>query len=1338
MVNSSSFQEKIITHYFFKDPISNNIYISVDNFNYQPLNGKFNTDLYLLKNHQEKIDTILFLDDLKLKVSLLDILFSRNMFFDKIEIDSPKLFVSDVSKKNTYSIHSLFSFFSKLEKDIFLSDLKISNIDFQFKNELFDSIDIEFNSLSFNQNQFTVDQFSIRRDSSFLNISAFLQEDTIDFSIDTFYIDFTDEIFISSFLNSYLSDSINSVSGFSDCVITEDSLNSQSKLDFGNSELNFDFSYLNDSVFLELLPTIVFLNDFDRDVIGFVSKYIDSLNVKGNLTIPEYKVFDFYTHAPFFKSSGSFQFDFGEINYNLHTDSLQRNSNLSLNFIDFDLGRLLDEKSVGSVNMLVESSFEDQRLNTVFLQIDDLFIDNYVYNNISIQSTQCQVQDELSFKVLVNDQNLDMDFDIDFVHIEDNNLASVWKSKILGKINEVNLKELGFKVNHSLNFISTNFLIDIPSSKEKKSIINLSNFYYEKDLKNFNIDYVNLTINEEVVAQNKKSLSILINSSIGEIQAMLLHAKSGLESLYCDFNLIKATIFSDIFFNDFDFNDSLKFNIDYYDNRLSHLFVSTPSFHIENIDFFNIDFSKETNSPLCQFLIDEISVLEKFSFNDFDFSIDMTNPKGMDYTLIYSYLNSTKKEGSLTGKLKITYPNVVFNFDKHSFINFSDQSWYIDSSSTITISQDNLFFQDFAINLEKESLFLKGYLDNNPNLSFSFQNFNLDHFNLLLPNPSMSFTGLLNGNVLFNKSGFPMLGGNFDVTDFTFNNILLGDLSLNNYSNAKNDSLYSRGVIKNDIDIMDFSAQYPLDGSKNINIDVLFKDFPIDVLDVFIQPVSQFEGLSTGKININGPIDDYGLFGNTYVKKLKFSIPYLNNEYYNDQDSMKVTFNNDSILISEFTFSDMYHNTIASSSGFIQHKNLKDMSYVLNISSDSLFTLNTDQVNNENYFGRSFIAGDMVLEATPEEVTLNIDGISKDGSILMIPLSNSKEIIENKFLHFSEVDMESTLRPDVTTQKSNFNMNFNLDIGNSSEIQLIFDEEMGDLIKGYGQGDLSLKIDDNGSFQVFGDFIIEKGNYLFTLQDVITKSFEIEEGGTIKFNGDPYNATIDLNLLYNVQASLNPLNADYDRKVKSPVICKMKMTNNLLNPDIDFSIEIPKSDQIIETSLEMLTNTEQKLLEQFLYLLIANSFLIENDPSIDYLGNTLATTGTELLSNQLSNWLSQTTDLFDLGFKWVPGTGDSLSYQQVELAVSKKFLDDRVIVNGNVGTPPEQSQTNIIGDLDIEYNFFGDGRLKLRVFNRAKDYDPLSESLGYEQGFGIFFKKQFNSFKELFKSKKNE
>jgi len=365
--------------------------------------------------------------------------------------------------------------------------------------------------------------------------------------------------------------------------------------------------------------------------------------------------------------------------------------------------------------------------------------------------------------------------------------------------------------------------------------------------------------------------------------------------------------------------------------------------------------------------------------------------------------------------------------------------------------------------------------------------------------------------------------------------------------------------------------------------------------------------------------------------------------------------------------------------------------------------------------------------------------VSQDGSKLMIPLSNSKEIKANEFVEFSSQN-NSKVQDLVlfNTNKSSLNMDFNLILDNQSEIQLIFDEEVGDVIKGYGQGDLYLKLSDEEDFEIFGDFEIEQGNYLFTLQDVITKSFIIDRGGGISFNGSIDNAILNLNLLYNIQASLYMLNPEYDRDKKSNVICRMAMTGPLLNPEINFFIEIPNADQIIETSLESLTNTDQKLLEQFLYLLITNSFLIENDSTIDYLENTLAITGTELLSNQLSNWLSQTTDAVDLGFKWIPGTGDSLSYQQVELAVSKKFLNDRVIINGNVSTPPEQSEANIIGDVDIEYDFFKDGRLKLRVFNRSQDYDPLSESSGYEQGFGLFFKKQFNSLKELFIDKKEK
>ena len=86
------------------------------------------------------------------------------------------LFLSKIFVPNLQSMHPVKTDSYEECWHLFKHSLNVYNIDFQFKNELFDSIDIEFNSLSFNLNQFTVDQFSIRRDSSFLNISAFLQE----------------------------------------------------------------------------------------------------------------------------------------------------------------------------------------------------------------------------------------------------------------------------------------------------------------------------------------------------------------------------------------------------------------------------------------------------------------------------------------------------------------------------------------------------------------------------------------------------------------------------------------------------------------------------------------------------------------------------------------------------------------------------------------------------------------------------------------------------------------------------------------------------------------------------------------------------------------------------------------------------------------------------------------------------------------------------------------------------------------------------------------------------------------------------------------------------------
>ncbi len=96
-----------------------------------------------------------------------------------------------------------------------------------------------------------------------------------------------------------------------------------------------------------------------------------------------------------------------------------------------------------------------------------------------------------------------------------------------------------------------------------------------------------------------------------------------------------------------------------------------------------------------------------------------------------------------------------------------------------------------------------------------------------------------------------------------------------------------------------------------------------------------------------------------------------------------------------------------------------------------------------------------------------------------------------------------------------------------------------------------------------------------------------------------------------------------------------------------FNIYLPNADEETRTYLRNAITTEEELSRQFLYLLVMNSFY--PDPSYrSTSGSSSATSGTsamavtttEMLSNQLSNWLSQISNDFDVGFLYRPGNKD--------------------------------------------------------------------------------------------------
>ncbi len=125
------------------------------------------------------------------------------------------------------------------------------------------------------------------------------------------------------------------------------------------------------------------------------------------------------------------------------------------------------------------------------------------------------------------------------------------------------------------------------------------------------------------------------------------------------------------------------------------------------------------------------------------------------------------------------------------------------------------------------------------------------------------------------------------------------------------------------------------------------------------------------------------------------------------------------------------------------------------------------------------------------------------------------------------------------------------------------------------------------------------------------------------------------------------------------------------------------------------------------------------------------TTASELLSNQLSRWLSQISSNVDVGFSYRPG--DEVTTDEFELALSTQILNNRVTIsaNGNMGEKAKtNSNTSITGDFDVEVKLNPQGTLRLKAYSHT-DEKLVYNATETVQGVGISYQESFDTFKEL-------
>ena len=437
-------------------------------------------------------------------------------------------------------------------------------------------------------------------------------------------------------------------------------------------------------------------------------------------------------------------------------------------------------------------------------------------------------------------------------------------------------------------------------------------------------------------------------------------------------------------------------------------------------------------------------------------------------------------------------------------------------------------------------------------------------------------------------------------------------------------------------------------------------------------------------------------------------------------------------------------------------EHLSNIFYSVKVLPKELMVLNTTSKDNDLFYGRIFASGSATIAGSKGGVKMDIVATTEGDSEFYMPLSGQSNAKTADFVTFvtpEQIDTTDYLvRKKLLFQQqgrkkeaagSTMDITMALNVQDNTAFQLVIDPTVGSALKGRGNGMLNLHINPgNGIFNMYGDYTLIEGSFLFSLQNIITKKFIIESGSMIQWTGEPVDARLDINAVYKLKTSLQPLlntvtaSSDDDQSGSRisdrsvPVDCKIHIGGRLSNPQLDFSVVVPVTDIETQAAVASVLNTQEAQAQQFISLVALGTF--SNSGSANIGASSGVATGLEMLTNQLTNWFSTDDYRIILNYR----AGSEMTGDEVDFGFSTNLINNRLLVEveGNYIIDNKQAVSNnvsnFMGEAHVTRLIDKSGNLRLKAFTQTIDRFDENQGL-QETGIGISYKEDFNNFKDL-------
>ena len=680
----------------------------------------------------------------------------------------------------------------------------------------------------------------------------------------------------------------------------------------------------------------------------------------------------------------------------------------------------------------------------------------------------------------------------------------------------------------------------------------------------------------------------------------------------------------------------------------------------------------------------------------------------------------------------------------------NDSIWNIHPSH-IGFQDGNIYIDNFLVKHREQHLRIDGKLTDTEKDSclIDLNNVNVQYVLDILQFDDVQFGGFATGNVHLKQAlKEPIMSTHLNVHDFKVNQALLGNADITGaWDNELGGIRLEANIEEKDISSTHVTG-YVSPKMKGLDLNIEADSTNIGLITPFMEGIfSEINGRVNGDVRLYGPFKFLDLEGGVRIN-LDAKLDALNTYFQIKNDSIH-------IQSGELAFNDLQifdregNNGIVN--GYLHHQKLKNLMYYFNVQTNNLLVYHTTDPGDMSFFGKVYGTGSIIVDGGNNAMNVDasittgrnttftyVSGITTEATnnqfITFVDKTPKRiqDIVETDFYHYSDAQKKE----EEKGPPMDLRIYLQVDATPDASMKVVMDPVAGDHITARGNGNLQVNFYNKGDFRMFGNYIIEQGMYKLSMQEVIRKDFALQSGGTVTFTGDPYHANLDLQAVHTVNSvSLSDLSADASLNNSTvKVNCIMNLTGSLANPIIRFDLDLPTVNEEDRELVRSATSTEEQMNTQIIYLLgIGKFYTVDYSNNANQSSNATSSLAFNTLSGQLNNMLSQWTENKNWNIGANLSTGqEGWSDVEAEAILSGRLLNNRLLINGNFGYRENVlANTNFVGDFEAIWLLTPNGEFRLRGYNQTNDR-YFTKSTLTTQGIGFIYKKDFNSWSELY------